>query len=218
MKLNKLTLALIAYAALGMSTVHAAADADAIALFDPAVPAVVGLAPTLELECVGVNLGIHRVATNKSYSGTFTVTAPDNQSSSTATKNYDATLGATGIAHTSDSAPDTGWCRLTGLSAPTPADYKLTMSSNTNLAFKVGNNNDVTNNTNQRPAATASPTGSVMSADLTVVNATPVVENTNNLYWRIAGTLNFTEFTPVVANYGGHQTDTNARADVDAAD
>lgn len=209
---QKLSLALLVTATAGLTTAHAAADMDAIAMQDTSINAVIGLAPVLSLDCKGVNMGIHKIALNTPYTGIFTVTAGNNATATTSVKSYNTA----GLAQSVDSLPETGVCTLKGLIEPVASDYKMVLSSGSNITFVSGTETDVTNPTNVRTAATAGVNGMTMT--FTMANATPVLENINDLIWRINGEAKF-EAVVVGANsgYGGYKTTTAATVDVDPA-
>lgn len=199
---KKTALALLVTASVGISTAQSAADADALGRSDTAVYGVIGLTSVTSLDCYGVNMGIYRIGLNQpAYSGTITVSAAGNASSNLSTL---AISNSSGISSASNSLPGTGYCRLSGLTAPTAADYKMTMTSPSSN-FAVGTTTDVVNPTNTMTAATTAAGG--MSLVMSLVNAVPAIDLTNDLYWRIGGVATFAStVVSSVNNYGGYKS------------
>lgn len=199
---KKSALALLVTASVGMPTAYAAADNDAVGRSDTSVYGVIGLTSVTALDCYGVNMGIYRMALNApAYSGTVTVSAAGNAASNLSTL---ALSNSTGISAASNSLPGTGFCKLTGLTAPTATDYRLTMTAGSSN-FIAGTTVDVVNPTNTATAATTAASG--MSLVMSLVNAVPAIDSTNDLYWRIAGVATFTNTVLTAAgNYGGYKS------------
>ncbi len=209
---QKISLALLVTATAGLTTAHAASDGDATALFDSNIHAVIGLAPVISMDCKGVNMGIHRIALNTPYTGVFTVVAPNNTSTAS-TKSYTVV----GLSQAFDSAPETGKCVLTGLIAPDPTDYSMSLNSVDPITFVSGTENDVTNPLAFRTAASAGVNGMTMT--FAMANGTPALENTNDLVWRINGAATFNAVAVADKDgFGGYKTQTAARVDVNPAD
>lgn len=210
MKLNSWLLFCLMSA--GSSTVHAV-DASALALSDGNIYAVIGLDPAISLNCVGVNAGIWFVDKYTAYLGKITVTAGSNASTAFTT----VVQQGISFSQSATSIPAAGFCQLSGLVSPNVADYKLTLSSNTNVDFVPGNSNDVMNLSAQRtPAITTAYSG--LRATLNVVSDTPNLELDGSLYWRISAVVDVDAFKIIGFSTfvdGGYKTQSAAVADID---
>ena len=192
------------------SAALAAADADVIGMKDDAIYGVIGIAPVTAIQCRGVNMGIYTLS-GTAYSGTITVTATTNMAPVASTLTIS---NPTGIAATSKSQPGTGYCEVSGLTAPTATDYKLILSNATDIPFVAGSTTDVTNPGRILSAAGTSVAG--MSLTMSVVHQTPALEASgDNLFWRIAGVAKFENvLISTSSQYGGHISATAAEAKV----
>jgi hypothetical protein len=208
MKLNSF---LLVFVLSGGSTAHAV-DATALAQSDSHVQAVIGLAPILTLNCMGVNAGIWFVDKYTAYLGKITVAAGSNASTAPTTVVQQGVY----FSQAATSTPTAGFCQLSGVSNLNIDDYKLSLSSNTDLDFVAGTSSDVMNPLGQKPPAlTGIYTG--LRATLNVVSETPNLELDGSLYWRIGAVIDVDAFRiPGFATfvYGGFKTNSPATADV----
>lgn len=210
----KLNYFLLAFLIGGGSTAHAV-ESTAVALSDSQVQAVIGLTSILTLNCVGVNAGVWFLDKYTAYLGKLILTASSNASTAPTTVAQQGVYFSQGTG----SAPMAGYCQLSGLANAHAEDYKLTLSSNTDLDFVAGNSTDVVNPTNQKsPALTGVYTG--LRATLNVVADTPHLEPDGSLYWRIGAVVDVDAFRIPGFNtfvFGGYKTVSPAVADIDPA-
>jgi hypothetical protein len=201
---QKIILASLVTVSAGLSTANAAASADVLGLTDSSIYGVIGLATTVTMDCKGVNMGIWRIGMNTPFTGSVTVTAANNLSATAGT----ATLVGTGISQTSASLPGTGYCKVTGLSAvPTVADYKMTLTNGTsNMGVATtAVISDVVNPTAMPTPASSTVSG--LSFVSSMVSQTPAIDNTQDLYWRIAGVATFTSVSVTsTGQFGAHMS------------
>lgn len=199
-----------------ISTAHAAADVDALGKSDGQNYGVIGLAPVVSFNCVGVNAGIWMIDTFTNYLGTIAVSANSNAASA-----LTAILQTSiSLASSSYSRPEAGVCRLSGLINPTVTDYLLTLSSHQDIAFVPGNSSNVMNVVAQKLPATVGSFGSGLWGTFTLASATPNLELDGSLVWRLGMVVSVNGFRTNGFNTfyrGGYITQAATTATVTAA-
>jgi len=201
---KKSALALLVTASVGMGSAQAAGQADVLGLSDNSIYAAIGLSAVTSMDCKGVNMGSWRLGLNQAaFTGFVTVTAAGN-----AQANANLLTNSAGMSQSSGSGPATGYCKVTGLSAsPTLADYKMTLTPGTSANAMVVGTTPVLADIagSATPAATTAVNG--LTTVISMVNQTPALDGTADLYWRLAGTTSFAGVVLTAATqYGYHQT------------
>lgn len=193
--------------------VFAGVDVDALNRSDGQNYGVIGLAPVVSFDCVGVNAGVWQIDKFTNYLGTISVAATSNAAAAA------TTISKIGIslASSSYSRPESGMCKLSGLISPTAADYELNLSSNNDIAFVPGNSSNVRNVAAQLAPATAGLFGSGMWGTINFASATPTLESDGSLVWRLGMVVSFNGFRTTGFNTfyrGGFITQTASSATV----
>ncbi len=214
--LNNRLAVFIAVAVASIATAHAAADVEPLGKSDGQNYGVIGLAPVVSFNCVGVNAGIWMIDTFTNYLGTIAVSANSNAASApTAILQTSISL-----ASSSYSRPEAGICRLTGLINPTVIDYLLTLSSHQDIAFVPGNSSNVMNIAAQKLPATVGSFGSGLWGTFTLASATPNLKSDGSLVWRLGMVVSVNGFRTNGFNTfyrGGYITQAATTATVTAA-